>query len=186
MRYLLALLLATTGLVAFVPQSAAAAEVKRFEQPELGLAFDYPAQWSLEAAAPRGVLPNELFHVRATESATTSFALAVYQLDAVVTLENIDATFERLDQHVEAWVASQPGGNLVEIYDIVVDNAEGREYGFTFDHNGQKLYANMIFALNGDKAFEVSQWAVESEYEARLATFDQIFATLTLPWSPRV
>lgn len=183
MHYLLALLLATAALVAPLPPPAAAADLLRFEQPELGLAFEYPAEWTLARAEARGVLPNEVFQVRTSATPTTAFALAVYQLDAVVTADTIDPTMEQIDQRVQAFVAGQPGGNLIEIYDVIVDNAEGREYGFTFEQNGQTLYVNMLLALNGDKVFEVSQWAIEAEYETRLATFDEIFASLVLPWS---
>ena len=183
MRMLLALALAALTLVAVAPQWASADEVKRFEKPDLGLAFDYPNQWSLTQAQPRNVLPNELFNVQANGNATTGFLVAVYQLPAPVSPDDLETAFEQYDQRVQAWVATLPGGTIVEIYDTIIDDADGREYSYEFQLDGKTIYGDLIIVPNGDKAVELTQWASEEEYSDQLDAFDVIFGSLVLPWS---
>jgi hypothetical protein len=183
MRMLLALALAAFSIVAVAPESASADEVKRFEKPDLGLAFDYPAAWSLTQAQPRNVMPNEVFNVQANGNATTAFLMAVYQLPAPVTPDNLDTTFEQFDKQVQAWVAKLPGGTIVEIYDTIIDDADGREYSYEFQINGQTIYGDLILIPNGDKAVELTQWASEEEYSDQLDSFDVILGSLVLPWT---
>lgn len=184
MRYLLAFALSILALARLTTSAAQADEVKRFERPDFGLAFEYPARWSIGPEEPHDVLPNQLLEARATGAPMTGFGLAVYRLDAVVTADTLDVTLEMLDRRVEAWVAGLPDGNLVTVFDVTVDDADGREYGITLQRDGQPIRADLIVVLNGDRAFEISQWAPEAEYDAHLSTFDAIFNSLVLPWTP--
>jgi hypothetical protein len=162
MRMLLALALAVSTVVAVAPQPVSAGEAKRFEKPDLGVAFDYPAQWTLTQARPRNILPNETFNVQANGNATTGFVMAIYQLPAPVTEENLDTTFEQFDKQVQAWIAKLPGGTIVEIYDTIVEDADGREYSYEFQIDGQTIYGDLILIP--------------------LDAFDVILGSLVLPW----
>ena len=184
MRMLLALALTALIVVAVTPGPASSAEAKRFEKPEFGIAFDYPAQWSLTQAQPRNILPNELFNAQANGSTTTGFVVAVYQSPAPVDLENLDAAFEQLDKQVQAYITGLPGGTVVEIYDTIIDDADGREYGYEFQLNGQTIYGDLILIPHGDKVVELTQWAAEEEYSNQLDAFDVILGSLVLPWTP--
>jgi hypothetical protein len=183
MRFVLALLFALLAPAILASGPAAAEEVKRFEKPDLRIAFEYQAKWSAVSTEPRGVLPNEVFDVRANGGPATGFLVAVYQLSPPVTMDTLDATLEQLDKHVQAWVATLPGGKIVEIYDTIVDDADGREYGYEYQLEGRTIRADMILVPNADKVVEITQWATAEEYPQQVSTFDAIFGSLVLPWS---
>jgi hypothetical protein len=185
MRKLFVLGLAALMLAVALPLPAAAEDVKTFENKALGISFDYPATWTTAPAEPRGLLPNEVFNVRASGDPTSAFAVAVYQLGAVVTEDNLDSMLASLDQQAGGWIGRLPGGRLIESSDVTVDDADGREYIYEYQQNGQVIHADTIVSLNGDKAVEVGQWALQADYDAKVKTFDDIFASLILPWTPR-
>ena len=166
MRALLALALSTLLLAAAVP--AQAQEVQTFENPAFGLSFEYPANWTLGLGEPRPVLPNQLFQVRADGDPATAFLVAVYQLGGPVDPNNLEATVSQLDSQFAAWLAGQPGGDLLDSTDMSVDDADGRAYTYEYQLNGQLIHADTILVVNGDRAFEISPWAREAEYDDRL------------------
>ena len=183
MRFLLALLFALLTSATLAPGPAAAEEVKRFEKPDLGIAFEYPAQWTAVSTEPRGVLPNEVLDVRANGGPTTGFLVAVYRLSPPVTMDTLDVTLEQLDKHVQTWMATVPGGKIVEIYDTIIDDADGREYGYEYEVEGRTFRGNMILVPNADKVVEITQWAAAEEYPQQVSAFDTIFGSLVLPWT---
>lgn len=183
LRTALAVALTLLTVASLAPALAAAADVKRFEKPDLGIAFEYPGQWAASSGEPRGVLPNEVFDVRAAGGPTTGFAVAVYRLNPPVTMDTLDAALTQLDKQVQTWVTKLPGGTIVEIYDTVVDDADGREYGYEYQLDGRTIHADMIIVPNADKAVEITQWAGADEYPQQTSAFDAIFGTLVLPWT---
>ncbi len=184
MRILTALALPVLLLLFVLPQSAAAQNVSKFENKDLGIGFEYPSQWRLAPGEPRGILPNEVFNIRASADPTTVFTLAVYRLDAPVTDENLDATLDSLDQRFEAWVATLPGGQVLDIYEVTVDDVDGSEYEYEFELNGQLIAADTVILPKGDLAYEITQWARDDEYDDKADIFDEIFDSLLLPWTP--
>lgn len=183
MRKLLALMLSTLLLSSGYSLAATAQEVKKFEKPELGISFEYPDNWNQAPATPRGVLPSEVFNVRVEGDATTGFAVAVYRLDTEVTPDNLDATLRRLDGQARAWIARQPGGNVIEFTDISVDDVDGHEYSFEYTMGGQLMFSDMMIIPHGTMVFEISQWSIDELYDEKLEFFDEIFSSLMLPWS---
>lgn len=177
------LALTCLALIALAPAPARAADTKHFERPELGIAFDAPAKWSIGPGEPRRVLPNEVFDIRAAGSPTTGFSVAVYRLDPPVTTDTLDAALTQLDKQAQAWVATLPGGTMTAIYDAVVDDADGREYEYEYQVEGRTIHADMVVVPNADRAVEISQWALGEEYPRQAAIFDAIFDTLVLPWT---
>jgi PsbP-like protein len=184
MRRLLSLALAALLIALGSARPAAAADLKPFESPEQGIRFAYPPAWTVGPGQPRGILPNELFNVRASADPSSAFSVVVYRLDAVITAETVDGALDALNRQVGAWVAGLPGGKLLDSLDVSIDDAEGRGYTYEYNQNGQIIHADLSIVLNGDRAFEIAQWARQADYDAQTATFDEILNSLVLPWSP--
>jgi hypothetical protein len=179
----LAFLLPTLLLFSGSSHPVSAAQVLRFDSPELGIAFEYPANWRISFATPRGVLPNEVYSIRVDGDATTGFAISLYNLSTPVTHDNLDAVLHDIEDPARAWIAGQPGGHLVDFSDISIDDADGQEYSYEFTQGGKLMFSDMIIVPYGGRAYEISQWALDDQYDDKLEVFDEIFSSLKLPWS---
>jgi hypothetical protein len=157
-------------------------ELARFERPDVGIGFSYPREWKLTTDGGRGLLSNQVLAAAAVDKAT-GFGVGLYQLGAVVTADTLDSTLEQQDRAFRAWLGAQPGGRLVQVYDVLVDGADGREYIFEQAGEAEPLRSDLLLVLNGDKALEISRWAPAGEYDQVLGQLDVIFDSLKLPWA---
>lgn len=195
MRKPLVLLIFSLLLVAALPAAVRAADpasplgqaVNQWESPEQNLYLEYPTSWQVAPNEPRGVLKNEIMNARVTPGPPTSFLVAVYQLNPPIDFNDAVAAEEFYDQlnlDVQAWITALPGGVLQDISDISVDDVDGREYSYDYDQGGILVHADMILLPKDGKIYEVTQWANNDEYDAQTDTFDAIFSSLRLPWTP--
>lgn len=155
---------------------------RRFENRDFGVAFEYPVSWTAVAGEARQLVAPSSFAVRASADPTTAFVVAIYPLEPAVDESELDAALDVQDSLFLSWVQQQPGGRVIAIYDVTVDDRDGREYTYRFLQGDQTLLASTILVPHGNRAIEISQWARETEYQARGAQFDGIFASLLLPW----
>lgn len=187
-------LVALTGfalLLLTLPLSAAAqSAVKKFESPEHKISFEYPESWEqVPQPAPAGLLPTdrvdarELLVVQTRGDANTEFSVALYRLAAPVNDENVDKFFDAVRAAVKAQVAKLPDGKVLEVNDILVDDADGQVYSYEFTLNDQLMYAEKTVVVDGVDVVDISQVAKDDEYDDKLDIFEDIFASLQLPWS---
>jgi hypothetical protein len=166
---------------------AGPAAVNRWESQEQHLYLEYPIDWQVAPDEPRGLMKNEIMSFRVTPGLTTSFLVAVYQLDAPVDRSNAETSatlYDQLNADVNAWVSRLPGGTMQGTSDISVDDVDGREFSYDYQQAGLLVHADMILLPKDGKIYEVTQWANDDEYDAQADTFDEIFSSLRFPWTP--
>ncbi len=195
MRNPLVLGLLTLLLVAALPAAVSAADpaaplaqaVNQWESQEQKLYLEYPTGWQVAPNEPRGVLKNEMMNAKVTPGTPTSFLVAVYQLNPSIDFNDavaVEAFYDQLNLDVQAWVSALPGGIMHDMSDISVDDVDGREYSYDYEQGGVLVHADMILLPKDGKIHEVTQWANDDEYDAQTETFDAIFSSLRLPWTP--
>src|SRR5205085_9975627 len=84
MRALVVFVLSALMLLVPRPGPAGAQDVTTFKSPEFGILFDYPSGWTVGPGERRGLLPNEVFDVRASPDPLTAYSVAVYYLDSPI------------------------------------------------------------------------------------------------------
>src|SRR5262249_36485093 len=113
--------------------------------------------------------------------------VAIYKLAAPIDLNNdiaMEAFYDQLNADVNEWVGKLPNGTVSDISDISVDDVDGREYSYDYEINGVLVHADMIILPKDDKAYEVTQFANDDEYDNQADAFAEIFSSLHLPWTP--
>ncbi|MCC7105526.1 MAG: hypothetical protein IT307_10320 [Chloroflexi bacterium] len=184
MRALLALTATLLALASLGPTVVGAqTAIKKYDNKQQKIYFEVPSSWSLGPNTPHGVLPNEVLTAQARDK-TTEFDVALYKLAMPITDDTFDQQMSAFDDAASAYVLALPDGNLLDSSDIVVDDADGRIYKYQFTRDGNMMYGETILVAYDDVVGEITQTALDAEYNAKQQTFDEIFASLTLPWSP--
>jgi hypothetical protein len=156
-----------------------------FDNPTPRLSFEYPAGWEAGTRSPRGLLPQELLTAGASGDATTELVVALYRLPVPLTDDNYDDLMAQLDDVAARMIAKLPGGKLLDSEDTGIDGGDGRIYSYEYRVGKQPMLASTTIVVNDDLAVEITLWAKQTEFDAKLEVFDTILDSLVLPWTER-